>query len=147
MKNLFTILLSIIFSILIGTCFMQTTSETDEIKVSSTYGSVIAFQIGAYESLDNATDISKVYDGTVVKQDNVYLVYVAVLSNTKNIERMMNILDENNIYYYTKVIDIDTKLNEELRKYEELMLKTTSDVAFKKLVYQYIKLYGETHEF
>lgn len=126
---------------------MQTTSETDEIKVSSTYGSVIAFQIGAYESLDNATDISKVYDGTVVKQDNVYLVYVAVLSNTKNIERMMNILDENNIYYYTKVIDIDTKLNEELRKYEELMLKTTSDVAFKKLVYQYIKLYGETHEF
>lgn len=147
MKNLFTILLSIIFSILIGTFFMQTTSETDEIKVSSTYGSVIAFQIGAYESLDNATDISKVYDGTVVKQDNVYLVYVAVLSNTKNIERMMNILDENNIYYYTKVIDIDTKLNEELRKYEELMLKTTSDVAFKKLVYQYIKLYGETHEF
>lgn len=126
---------------------MQTTSETDEIKVSSTYGSVIAFQIGAYESLDNATDISKVYDGTVVKQDNVYLVYVAVLSNTKNIERMMNMLDENNIYYYTKVIDIDTKLNEELRKYEELMLKTTSDVAFKKLVYQYIKLYGETHEF
>lgn len=126
---------------------MQTTNETDEIKVSSTYGSVIAFQIGAYESLENATDISKVYDGIVVKQDKVYLVYAAILSNTKNIERMMKLLDENNIYYYTKVIDIDTKLNEELRKYEELMLKTTSEVAFKKLVHQYIKLYGESYEF
>lgn len=126
---------------------MQTTNETDEIKVSSTYGSVIAFQIGAYESLENATDISKVYDGIVVKQDKVYLVYAAILSNTKNIERMMKLLDENNIYYYTKVIDIDTKLNEELRKYEELMLKTTSEVAFKKLVHQYIKLYGELYEF
>lgn len=126
---------------------MQSTNETDEIKVSSTYGSVIAFQIGAYESLENATDISKVYDGIVVKQDKVYLVYAAILSNTKNIERMMKLLDENNIYYYTKVIDIDTKLNEELRKYEELMLKTTSEVAFKKLVHQYIKLYGESYEF
>lgn len=145
MKSLYTILISVITSILIGTLFMDV-SSTEEQEVISTNQEIVAFQIGAYKTLENATKISDLYDGIVIKEEEHFTVYVAILSNQINIDRMINHLNELNVYYFLKKIETPYLYKDELYKYEELMKKTTSDVAYLKLIQQSLKKYKEYYE-
>ncbi len=58
---------------------------------------------------------------------------------------MISYLDEKNIYYYVKDINIDPVFLEVLNKYEDLMLSSNSSVAFfqlnKKILERYKILY------
>ena len=145
MKNIITIFISVITSVLIGMTFMDVTEEPVEPTINIT-SSLIALQIGAYKEEESAKEIAEKHNAIAVKGENYYYVYAAVLSDTNNIERMMNKLDENNTYYYAKELKPNHLYQEELIKYEELMRKCTSDVAFLKLVEQSLKKYEVYHE-
>lgn len=145
MKNIITIFISVITSVLIGMSFMDITEETIEPTANIT-NSLIALQIGAYKEEASAKEIAEKNNAITVKGENYYYVYAAVLSDTSNIERMMNELDENNTYYYAKELKPNTLYQQELIKYEELMRKCTSDVAFLKLVEQSLKKYEVYNE-
>lgn len=82
-----------------------------------------AFQVGVYTSLDVAnTYRSKYKNSIVVKDDELYRVYVAILKDEKNIENMSNYLNKNGIDYYLKDLNIiDKDLRSEVNEYENIM--------------------------
>lgn len=145
MKNLVTIFIGVMTSVLIGATFMDVSGEVEE--VNDTYGNLIAFQLGAYKDEESAKFIAEENDAIVVQEENYYVVYNAILSNSSNIDRMMNILDNSQVFYYAKVISASDLYIGELYKYEELMKNCTSDIAFLKLVNQILKKYEVTYEY
>lgn len=124
---------------------MDVSGEVEE--VSDTYGNLIAFQLGAYKDEESAKRIAEEHDAIVVQEENYYVVYNAILSNSSNIDRMMDILDNDQVFYYAKVISASDLYIGELYKYEELMKNCTSDIAFLKLVNQILKKYEVTYEY
>lgn len=146
MKSLITIFLGVVTSVMIGVLFIDETSSKTVKPVSGSYGALVAFQLGAYSTLEQANKEAEEKNGIVVKDDIHYLVYSSLLSNTSNIERMMKYLDDKNIYYYVKTIDANDEFTSELYKYEEMMKSSTSDIAFLKLNSKILELYGEYYE-
>jgi hypothetical protein len=143
MKNIIAITIGVVISVLIGTLFANLTSKEDTSVVVSSTNETKAFQVGSYTNFDNASIEATNKNGIVVKDGSYYCVYVSVLKDTANINKMVEYLNKNNIYYYIKNITISSELESELVKYEELMKNSSSDVAFMKLNEQILKLVGE----
>lgn len=133
-------------SVMIGILFIDESSSKTITPVTGSYGSLVAFQLGAYNDYDSALKEAEKQSSIVVKDDEHYLVYSSLLSNTANIERMMNYLDDKNVYYYVKTIDANEEFTNELFKYEEMMKSSTSDIAFLRLNSKILELYGEEYE-
>ena len=146
MKSMITIFLGVVTSVMIGILFIDESSSKTITPVTSSYGSLVAFQLGAYNDYDSALKEAEKQSSIVVKDDEHYLVYSSLLSNTANIERMMNYLDDKNVYYYVKTIDANEEFTNELFKYEEMMKSSTSDIAFLRLNSKILELYGEEYE-
>lgn len=144
MKNLIAAVFAVILAIGIGCLFMKTSATDEEIKtVMNSSGQLKAFQIGAYSSVDAANESALAVNGTVEYDGTYYYVYASILSDSQNIEHMINYLNENNIYYYVKNITASEAFKNELYKYEELMKSTVSDVAFLELNEKILDLYEE----
>lgn len=133
-------------SVMIGILFIDESSSKTITPVTGSYSSLVAFQLGAYNDYDSALKEAEKQSSIVVKDDEHYLVYSSLLSNTANIERMMNYLDDKNVYYYVKTIDANEEFTNELFKYEEMMKSSTSDIAFLRLNSKILELYGEEYE-
>ena len=105
MKNIIAVILGIASSMLIATLFMDVSSSPSEnvTPVMGEIGEIKAFQVGAFESIEKATDVANEKQGIVVSDDNLNYVYIAILSNSLNIERMINYLDSINSYYYFSI--------------------------------------------
>lgn len=146
MKSIITIFLGVVTSVLIGVLFIDETSSSTTVPVSGSYGALVAFQLGAYNDYESALKEAEKQDAIVVQDNKHYLVYSSLLSNTANIERMMNYLDEKNVYYYVKTIDANEEFTNELFKYEEMMKSSTSDIAFLRLNTKILEIYGEQYE-
>jgi len=93
-----------------------------------------AFQVGVYTSLDAANTYKSKYDNAIIIKDNeLYRVYVAILKNQNNIENMANYLTKNNIDYYLKEININDKnLKHTIDEYENVM-NNQNEVVFLEL--------------
>lgn len=102
-----------------------------------------AFQVGVYTSLEAATTYSTKYKNATIIQDNeLYRVYVAVLKNKNNIESMSKYLDSQGIDYYLKDLNIANKdLKKKINEYENIM-NTENEVVFLEIN----KMIMETYE-
>ncbi len=145
MKNLFALILGCAISVLIATLFMPSTKTPEEIPVMKEM-TVKAIQLGAYQALDSAQAMAEKHHGIVVSDNGYYTVYASILSNEANVAKMMAYLEKDNIYYYVKSISTTEAFNEELKKYEEMMMATTSDIAFQELNKRILDLYEATYE-
>lgn len=112
---------------------MKVSKEKEIMPTISDINTAKIFQVGVYTNESDALKEASIKKGIVIKEDDNYVVYVAILKSAGNIERMINYLTENNIYYILKDITIDSEFLETLIKYEELMDNATSDVAFIQL--------------
>lgn len=104
-----------------------------------------AFQVGVYTSLDAATTYSTKYKNATIIQDNeLYRVYIAILKNNNNIESMSKYLDSQGIDYYLKEITIEDKsLKKKINEYESLM-NTDNEVVFLEINKMIMKTYKES---
>ena len=145
MKQNIYICCLVVFSIFIVALFMEVTSDKEIIPVMVDSNSAKLFQTGTYTTKDEAEKEASLKKGIVIEENDVYNVYISILKNTSNIERMIKYLDENNIYYNLIDIQLNSGFVEILNKYEELMNNTTSTVAFlqlnKKVLESYITFY------
>lgn len=145
MKQSLYVSILIILSIFVGTFFMKISKEKEIIPTISDINTAKIFQVGIYTNENDALKEASIKKGIVIKEDENYVVYVAILRNSGNIERMINYLTENNIYYILKDITIDSEFLDTIIKYEELMDNATSDVAFiqlnKKILERYEFIY------
>lgn len=104
-----------------------------------------AFQVGVYTSLDAATIYSTKYKNATIIQDNeLYRVYVAILKNKNNIESMSKYLDSKGIEYYLKDISIDDKnLKRVINEYENVM-NSESEIVFLEMNKLIMEKYKES---
>lgn len=146
MKNIFAVSVGVFIAILIGSLFMGISNREEDTTPVSSSNEIKAFQIAAFNDQKTADEEANKKKGIVIKDNNYYCVYIAILKDQTNINKMISYLNENKTYYYLKTIDLNSDLTSELIKYEELMKNTTSNVAFLKLNDQILKLIGENYE-
>ena len=93
-----------------------------------------AFQVGVYTSLDAANTYKVKYkDAIVIKDNELYRVYVSILKNKNNIDNMSSYLYKNNIDFYIKDINIDNKsLKNKIKEYENVM-NNENELVFLEL--------------
>jgi len=86
------------------------------------------FQVGVFSNLENADNFSKVFNYSItLEEDGYYRVYLAILKEEENIDKLKTYLELNQIDYYVKNETIN---NNELLKYlseMELLIKETMD--------------------
>lgn len=146
MKQILTISLAVIVSIFIGTFFMKVSNDDADIPVMSDVKNVKAFQVGVYTNEENARREAELKKGIVVHENEYYYVYVAILAEQINIEKMSNYLNQNNIYYYIKDITVKEEFKQELFAFENMMFTTTSEVAFLQLNTKILESFGGYNE-
>ena len=101
-----------------------------------------AFQVGVYTSLEAAnTYRTKYKNSIVIKDDELYRVYVSILRNQNNIDSMASYLTKNNIDYYVKDININNKeLKHTIDEYESIM-NNENEVVFLEINKMIIESY------
>ena len=104
-----------------------------------------AFQVGVYTSLDAAnTYRTKYKDSIVIKDNELYRVYVSILKDSNNIESMKKYLDSNNISYYLKDIEINNKdIKKEIKEYESIM-DNNNEIVFLEVNKMIMEKYEES---
>ena len=146
MKQILTVSLAIFVSIIIGSLFMRISTDETDIPVMNETKNIKAFQVGVYTSEENATKEAELKKGLVVQENEYYYVYVAILGEQINIDKMTNYLNQNSIYYYIKDITVSEEFKQELFAIESMMFTTTSEVAFLQLNTKILESYGAHNE-
>lgn len=143
MKNIIWSILSVTFVVMIAVLFMEKTNkhETMVEPTISEYKNVKAFQIGAFRNQDSAIAEATANDGIVIQEGELYLVVISLLEDADNIQQMIQYLNNNNMYYYIK--NLNMKTTYEITTLENMMHSTTSDIAYLRLNKQILNKYKE----
>lgn len=139
-------ILAIVLGIIFGYYMFDGEIHLSNILNKSDY---VGFQIGVYTDLQNAEKIKEKFEGSVlIKDEELYRVYYAILHNDKNIEVMERHLQNNKINYYLKDLEInDMNLIAEISSLESLMADASSPLFLelnKKILISYEGYTNET---
>lgn len=102
-KYLKFIFLGSIVSIIIGFVFISLDNSK---TYASNNKSLYLLQIGSFNEYNNARNYAFYHDAYVFYKDDKYLVVVSILSNKELINNYVKYLDDNNINYYIKNINV-----------------------------------------
>lgn len=87
----------------------------------------IAFQIGVYTNYENAKEVAYTNGGIVIQDNNLYRVYVTLLTNEEAIEKISNYYDTLGLKYYKKEITVSNDFIDDISIYEEMINKSNVD--------------------
>ena len=140
MKKLYKSLFVFIIGIILGYYLCNINLLTD--IFSNKYK---AFQIGVYTDYAIANAYKEKYSNSIIIKDNeLYRVYAAILKDNKNIESMSKYLRKNNIEFFLKDINIEDKiLVSELNEYEHIM-DNNNEIVFLEINKLMIEKYKES---
>lgn len=139
MKKILKILFVLILGIIAGYYFSNK-------KIFNVFDqSYKAFQVGVYTDISIANTYKTKYNNAIVVKDNeLYRVYVAILKDNKNIEDMCSYLNRNNIEYYIRNIEIkDKNLKNKIKEYESIM-NSDSQIVFLEVNKMIMESYEES---
>lgn len=145
MKNAFAVILGCIASIFVALFFMPHTEEAETIPIMKEINTK-AVQVGVFLNEDKALSEANRIDARVIKEDGYYYLYYSVLSDSENINKIRKHLDSKGIKNFTKVVSTKTEFQDKLLQYEEMMRKTTSNIAFLELNKRIMDIYEEAYE-
>ena len=140
MKKIIKLLLVFFIGVFLG----YYVNETYKIKDMFT-NKYKAFQIGVYTDIDAANTFSKLMkDSIIIKDNELYRVYAAILKNDNNIDNMSKYLNKNNIDYYLKDIEINDKEIVSIIKDYENIMNNNSEVVFLEMNKMIMEKYKES---
>lgn len=131
----------IIVFLLIGSIMAFVNFNT---KDDGFYTKTIAFQLGVFNDENNALRLKERLGGIVIKENNLYRVYFAVLHDKDNIKFIEKTLDDRGISYYIRNVDLDESNFLKGDKYETLMNKSVKDKSKLKVNTMLLDLYKES---
>ncbi len=100
---------------------------------SKTY-TVSIYQLGVYKNYDNALSKALNAKGAIiVSKDDTYQVIGAIASSTSSKNKLENLLKEEELNYYEKMITLDEESKKTIDEYELLINKTDDLEVLKKL--------------
>lgn len=133
----------VLFSLISGVLFTIFILNKENIYAKEEY-LVYAFQVGAYESVDNANDmISKLPSGISIKEDNLYKVYSAIYKDIDLVNKMITYFKDNNINIYLKTINVSKDFYYILDNYEKIISKTDDTAVYDKVNQSILNTYLE----
>ena len=88
---------------------------------------VTAFQVGAFNSYDNAYRVAIRNNGIVVSDEDIFRVYVSVLYDEEAISKLSLYYDSIGLNYYLKSISVSKKFVDSIKDNEELLVRSSSD--------------------
>ena len=88
---------------------------------------VKAFQVGVFTNYDNALKVADRNNGIVVNDNDVYRVYVSILSNQEAVEKMKEYYDEIGLHYYLRDIEVDDEFLNSIKNTEDLLIVSDTD--------------------
>lgn len=138
-KNIILIIISIALGI--ATTFFILNKEN--IYAKEEY-SIYAFQIGAYSSYDNALNTQNKYPSIILKDDNLYKVYVALYEDADIINNMLQFFQDKGYDVYLKMLKVNKDFYNKLLKYEELVKKTKDNKLYEEINKSILNLYLES---
>ena len=125
----FSITLGIIFSLLLILNYKKNINEKKYLET------LYFMQLAAYENSSNVSKITKELDSYIVmkEDDNLYHVYVGIVKNKRNLEKIKEfyIKNGNNIYVREKMVRCKNFLNE-IDNYEILLEKSNNILPIEK---------------
>lgn len=94
---------------------------------SSSTVKVSAFQVGVFSNYDNALKVADRNNGIVVSDDDLYRVYVSILSSSEAVSKMKDYYDSIGLNYYLREIEVDDEFLSNIKNTEELLIVSDSD--------------------
>ena len=142
MKKFLPYILSLVIGTVFGFILFQNNGSDinrvfkDELKATG-------FQLGVFNSIDLAKEYQKKFPTSIImNDDDVYRVYISILTNNKTISKMEEYLNNNKIAFYKKDIVVsDSSLIKALNNYEKNMLDG-SESTFTSLNKLIMESYG-----
>lgn len=121
-KKLIVVLLSLVLGCGIAYfIFTRKYVDSDEaVKVK-------AFQIGVFTNYDNALRVADRNNGIVVSDNDVFRVYVSILSSEEAVLKMMKYYDSIGLNYYLKEISVTPEFLNSIKNTEDLLIMSNSD--------------------
>lgn len=122
------VLIVVLFSLLLGggfAFFIFNKIRMEDVSVSEVV--VTAFQVGAFNSYDNAYRVAIRNNGIVVSDEDIFRVYVSVLYDEEAISKLSLYYDSIGLNYYLKSISVSKKFVDSIKDNEELLVRSSSD--------------------
>ena len=104
--------------------------------------SVKAFQIGAFTNYDNALRVAERNNGIVVSEEEIFRVYVAILSSQDAVDIMRKYYDSIGLNYYLRDIMVDAQFLDSLKDSEKLLVSSDTEV-YKVINLSVLNMYEE----
>ncbi len=137
-KNILLIASSLILGIII-TFFVL---NKENIYAKEKY-KVYAFEVGSYNTYENALNNNLNIPYIIVNHDNLYKLYIAIFEDLDITNDMLLYFKQNNINPYLKMIEVDKDFYNKLLQYEELIKKLEDTKAYDQINQSILKEYGE----
>lgn len=133
-----------IFSIGAGILFTNLVLNKENFYAKEEY-LVFGFQTGAFENYDNAEILSnKLPSSLILKEDNLYKVYVALYKDIDLVNKMLVYFENNDINIYLKSISVSKSFYNNIEKLEEIILNTEESNVYHKINQSILDLYLES---
>lgn len=142
MKKILPYILSLVLGTVFGFILFQN-NGSDIKRVFKEEVKATGFQLGVFNSIDLAREYQKKFPTSIImNDDDVYRVYISILTNNKTISKMEEYLNNNKIAFYKKDIVVsDSSLIKALNNYEKNMLDG-SESTFTSLNKLIMESYG-----
>lgn len=106
---------------------------------------VYAFQTGAFNNEENAIDYkNQLSSAIILKENNLYKVYVAIYKDIDIINKMLVYFENNNINIYLKSLSVSKEFYNNLGTYEELLKNSENDNVYSKINLSILNNYLES---
>lgn len=96
-------------------------------KEETNYKTGTAFQIGVYSDYNNALNIANKNNGIVIKDENIYRVYISLLTNEEAIAKITKYYDDLGLNYYPREVKVSTEFIHDISIYEDMINKSNND--------------------
>lgn len=117
-------LILIVFALFLGGIMAFITYQKFKGFDGEILGDVTLYQLGVYESYENALAKKESFTGSlVVNKDNMYQVIGAIVKSEACAKKIEELLSEENITYYKKKIMLNEEDTKMVENYELLMEK------------------------
>ncbi len=133
----------IIISMGVGILFTVFILNKENIYAKSEYN-VFAFQVASCADYSDAELKSKSLPSSlIIKEDNLYNVYVAIYKNIDIVNKMLVYFENNDINIYLKSITISNEFYNKLDNYEDFIINSDDDTIYNKVNQSILNIYKE----
>lgn len=103
---------------------------------------IFALQAASFDNIDNASIYkANLPSSIIVKQNNLYNVYVGMYKDIDLVNKMIVYFEDNNINIYLKNIKVNKDLYNKLDNYEKILINSNDVRVYKNINQSILDMY------